>query len=382
MPEPALRLEGVEKRFAGARAVASIDLEAQQGEFMTLLGPSGCGKTTTLNMIAGFIEPDRGHIYLGGRPVEGLAPFRRDLGIVFQDYALFPHRTVAENVAFGLKMRKVPKPEMARRVAEALQMVRLSGLDERRPLQLSGGQRQRVALARALVIRPTLLLLDEPLSNLDLKLREEMRIEISTLQRRLGIAAVFVTHDQDGALTMSDRIAVLRQGRIEQVARAQEIYERPATEFVASFIGSTNVVRAEVTERREGHLGLSTPHGEAAVRSATALPAGRKVLLTIRPERLKLCLPGRAPAEASAWSARVESVVYLGSRSEIRLRLEDGSLAKAEAVSGETPSWQAGDPAEVWFRAEDAWIIPDAGTAEGERVPVPIPAPTVSPATA
>ncbi len=193
-------------------AVNAIDLTVAQGEFVTLLGPSGCGKTTTLNMIAEFIAPDAGSIRLQGRPVDALPPFHRDLGLVFQDYALFPHMTVAENIGFGLRMRRIPREEIARRVAEALDLVQMRGLGERRPLQLSGGQRQRVALARALVIRPAMLLLDEPLSNLDLKLREEMRVEISDLQRRLGIATVFVTHDQGEALTMSDRIAVNARG--------------------------------------------------------------------------------------------------------------------------------------------------------------------------
>jgi putative spermidine/putrescine transport system ATP-binding protein len=214
MAEPALQIAALTKSFGTLTAVDAIDLTVAQGEFVTLLGPSGCGKTTTLNMIAGFVTPDAGSIRLLGRAVESLPPFRRDLGLVFQDYALFPHMTVAENVGFGLRMRRQPRAEIAQRVAQALDLVQLNGLGERRPLQLSGGQRQRVALARALVIQPAMLLLDEPLSNLDLKLREEMRVEISALQRRLGIATVFVTHDQDEALTMSDRIAVMRQGSI------------------------------------------------------------------------------------------------------------------------------------------------------------------------
>ncbi len=223
MVEPALRLAALTKRFGALIAVDAIDLAVAQGEFVTLLGPSGCGKTTTLNMIAGFITPDAGSIRLHGKAVEPLPPFRRDLGLVFQDYALFPHMTVAENVGFGLRMRRVPRGEIAQRVAQALDLVQLTGLDQRRPSQLSGGQRQRVALARALVIQPAMLLLDEPLSNLDLKLREEMRMEISALQQRLGIATVFVTHDQDEALTMSDRIAVMRQ-RSHRTDRHAERY--------------------------------------------------------------------------------------------------------------------------------------------------------------
>jgi putative spermidine/putrescine transport system ATP-binding protein len=359
MADPALELVGIEKRFAGHQAVSALNLQVEPGEFVTLLGPSGCGKSTTLNMIAGFLTPDRGSIRLAGRPVETLAPFRRDLGIVFQDYALFPHRTVAENVAFGLRMRKVNRAEIARRTEEAITMVRLDGLGSRYPLQLSGGQRQRVALARALVIRPALLLLDEPLSNLDLKLREEMRTEISALQRRLGIATVFVTHDQDEALTMSDRIAVMRRGRIEQLGTARDIYERPASAFVATFIGSTNMIRAEVLGVAEdGQLRLLTPMGDARVRRDCPVPETGGMLLTVRPERLRLSPRGEARSGATVWRGRVERVVYLGSRSEVHLVLADGSAAMVvPANEGATP-WEPGDEADAWFMAEDAWTVP------------------------
>ncbi|HYZ64549.1 MAG TPA: ABC transporter ATP-binding protein [Acetobacteraceae bacterium] len=337
--------------------VSSLDLRVEEGEFITLLGPSGCGKTTTLNMIAGFLEPDRGSILLAGRPVERVPPFRRNLGIVFQDYALFPHRTVAENIAFGLRMRRVARAEIATRVAEAMQMVRLDGLGARRPAQLSGGQRQRVALARALVIRPALLLLDEPLSNLDLKLREEMRTEISALQRRLGIATVFVTHDQDEALTMSDRIAVMRSGRIEQLGTAQGIYERPASLFVASFIGSTNLIAARLIEVRGGEACLETGAGRALVAGA---PGAGPLLLTVRPERLKLARPGAAPDGANAWEAAVERVVYLGARTEVTVRLADGTLFTANEPNEGASLWRAGDAVAAWFRPEAAWVIADA----------------------
>jgi putative spermidine/putrescine transport system ATP-binding protein len=328
MPEPALQLSSLTKRFGAMTAVDALDLVVAQGEFVTLLGPSGCGKTTTLNMIAGFLTPDAGSISLQGRAVQSLPPFRRDLGLVFQDYALFPHMTVAENVGFGLRMRRVARDEIERRVAEALELVQLSGLGERRPLQLSGGQRQRVALARALVIRPAMLLLDEPLSNLDLKLREEMRVEISALQRRLGIATVFVTHDQGEALTMSDRIAVMREGHVEQIGTPADIYERPATRFVAGFIGAANLVDG---------------------------PDGAVV---IRPERLKLCAPGREPSDTRRWPVRVERVVYVGPRIELRLRREDNMQLLAEAVNDGSATWSEGDAASAWFRPQDAWVIP------------------------
>ncbi|MBL8701867.1 MAG: ABC transporter ATP-binding protein [Alphaproteobacteria bacterium] len=353
MADAALQLAGLVKRFGAHTAVDGVDLAVAPGEFVTLLGPSGCGKTTTLNMIAGFLSPDGGHITLAGRHVEELPPFKRDLGMVFQDYALFPHMSVADNVAFGLKMRGVAAGDIAARVREALALVKLDGLEARRPLQLSGGQRQRVALARALVIRPAMLLLDEPLSNLDLKLREEMRIEISALQRRLRIATIFVTHDQGEALTMSDRIAVMRAGRIEQLGSPAEIYERPATRFVAGFIGSINMVRARATGAADagGIARLETPAGAAAARFAGS--AG-DVTLTIRPERLRL---GAPPPGAIAWDVVIERVVYLGARLELRLKLADGTPLLAEAPNDGRASWREGQVALAWFTAEDAWVI-------------------------
>ena len=318
MSEPALRLAGIEKRYGATVAVAGVDLEVHEGEFVTLLGPSGCGKTTTLGLIAGFFAPTRGEIYLKGRAVADLPPFRRDIGVVFQDYALFPHMTAGENVAFGLKMRNVSRTEKEARVREALELVQLAGLAERSPLQLSGGQRQRVALARALIIRPAVLLLDEPLSNLDLKLREEMRVEIAGLQRRLGITTVFVTHDQGEALVMSDRIAVMNAGRIEQVGRPADIYERPATRFVAEFIGRMN---------------FFIRHDK---------------LLAIRPERAKL-MPEK-PSHGFAERATVRQVLYLGATLEYHLALDSGERALVEAPNdGNAPHFAAGETG--WFTA-------------------------------
>ena len=308
-----LKLAGIEKRYGQSVAVAGIDLDVRDGEFMTLLGPSGCGKTTTLGLIAGFFPPSAGEIYVKGKPVAGLPPFRRDIGVVFQDYALFPHMTAAENVAFGLRMRKVSAAETSQRVREALELVQLSGLGERRPLELSGGQRQRVALARALVIRPAVLLLDEPLSNLDLTLREEMRVEIASLQRRLGITTVFVTHDQGEALVMSDRVAVMNAGRIEQVGTPADIYERPATRFVAEFIGRMNFFGT----------------------------------IAIRPERARL-----ASSAGDGFSRRgtVKQVLYLGATLEYHLNLESGERAIVEAPNdAHAPRYAAGDA--VWFTA-------------------------------
>ena len=318
MSEAALRLAGITKRYGGVIAVDGVDLEVREGEFLTLLGPSGCGKTTTLGLIAGFFPPGAGEIYLKGRPVAGLPPFKRDIGVVFQDYALFPHMSAGDNVAFGLRMRNLDRGEIDQRVKEALDLVQLRGLAERRPLELSGGQRQRVALARALVIRPAVLLLDEPLSNLDLKLREEMRVEIAGLQRRLGITTVFVTHDQGEALVMSDRIAVMNAGRIEQLGRPAEIYEKPATRFVAEFIGRMNF-----------------------------FARGDK-MLAIRPERAKLLL--EKSADGFARRGTVRHVLYLGATLEYHLDFEVGERGVVEAPNdGGAPKFQAGEA--VWFSA-------------------------------
>jgi ABC-type Fe3+/spermidine/putrescine transport system ATPase subunit len=358
---PALRLTGVERRFGSHLAVAGLDLEVAEGEFVTLLGPSGCGKTTTLNMIAGFIEPTAGRIEIGGARMDGLPPFRRDLGVVFQDYALFPHMTVAENVAFGLRMRGLGRDEAARRVADALAMVKLSGLDARRPLQLSGGQRQRVALARALVIRPRMLLLDEPLSNLDLKLREEMRIEISALQKQLGIATIFVTHDQGEALAMSDRIAVMRAGLVEQIGPPAEIYRYPRTRFVAEFIGAITLIEGQVRGMEDGMLRVGTAAGDLLAESDPPPPPGTRVTLAIRPERIALSsappspAPGRATLEGT-----VATAVYVGSRTELRVTVAGGSPVVAETM--DTPgSGLARIGASVWMtvRAEDCRALPE-----------------------
>jgi putative spermidine/putrescine transport system ATP-binding protein len=239
---PDIRLRGLVKRYGGQIAVDGVDLDVRRGEFFTLLGPSGSGKTTTLRMIAGFERPDEGTVELAGEEVSGRPPFERDVNTVFQDYALFPHLSVADNIAYGLRIRKVPKPERRTRVDEALEMVRLPQLGGRKPSQLSGGQRQRVALARAIVNRPRVLLLDEPLGALDLKLRQEMQVELKRIQQEVGITFVYVTHDQEEALTMSDRLAVFNEGRIEQVGAPAEVYEHPKSEFIAGFVGVSNVL--------------------------------------------------------------------------------------------------------------------------------------------
>jgi putative spermidine/putrescine transport system ATP-binding protein len=292
---PGVRLAGLRKDFGPVVAVDSIDLDIDDGEFFAMLGPSGSGKTTVLRMIAGFETPTAGRIELGGSDATRVPPFRRNVNTVFQDYALFPHMTVARNVEYGLKVKRVPKDERGPRVREALELVRLGGFAERRPAQLSGGQRQRVALARALVNRPKLLLLDEPLGALDLKLREQMQVELKGIQRDVGITFLFVTHDQNEALTLCDRLAVMRDGRIEQVGRAEDVYEAPATRFVAEFVGTSNLISG----RRAQQLG-GAQH------------------VAIRPERVRVLADGRDPAPGDVvLGGTVREVVYAGAETRV-----------------------------------------------------------------
>jgi putative spermidine/putrescine transport system ATP-binding protein len=299
----AVRLERVEKRFGDIVAVAGIDLDIADGEFFSMLGPSGSGKTTTLRMIAGFEQPTGGRILLHGEDVSTRPPFQRDVNTVFQDYALFPHMSVGDNVGYGLTIRKVPKGERRTRVADALRMVRLEGYEDRRPAQLSGGQRQRVALARALVNRPRVLLLDEPLGALDLKLREEMQLELKAIQQSVGITFVYVTHDQEEALTMSDRIAVFNEGRIEQVGTPADVYERPASPFVAGFVGTSNLLRGEVARAIVGESGT----------------------FTIRPEKIRLADADVEPGAGEvAAPGRIRQVVYLGPDTRYHVTLDAG----------------------------------------------------------
>jgi len=310
----------VVKRFGDVDAVAGVDLEVRPGEFFTLLGPSGSGKTTCLRLIAGFETPTTGRILLHGEDVTELPPYERDVNTVFQDYALFPHLSVAGNVAYGLMVKKVAKAERSRRVAEALRLVRLESFGERRPSQLSGGQRQRVALARALVNRPSVLLLDEPLGALDRKLREEMQRELKAIQHEVGITFVFVTHDQDEALTMSDRIAVFSQGRIEQVATPAELYERPRSTFVAGFVGTSNLIAGE------------------AARTIT----GRNATFTVRPEKIRLLEPDeQAGAGQSTATGVVSDVAYLGSQTRFVVRLDVGGELVVTRQNLDTSSMEA-----------------------------------------
>jgi spermidine/putrescine transport system ATP-binding protein len=330
----AIELVGVEKEFAtgghDVRAVEHVDLRIAEGEFFSLLGPSGCGKTTTLRMIAGFEEPSAGRILLHGRDMVGVPPFRRDVNMVFQQYALFPHMDVFENVAFGLRRKKVDKDEIKRRVAEALSLVELQGRETRKPRQLSGGQQQRVALARALVNRPRALLLDEPLGALDLKLRQAMQLELKRIQREVGITFVYVTHDQEEALTMSDRLVVMNAGRIEQLGNPRELYEHPATRFVANFIGTSNILTGRL-ERRGDTWALAGLGPDERVLVGDAGPAqpGQEVELAVRPEKVVLRAEQDPPPSGQcALRGRVTEIVYLGTSTQYRT-VTDGGQAVA-----------------------------------------------------
>ena len=321
MPGEAIRLRDLHKLFGQVEAVSAVDLEIHDGEFFSMLGPSGSGKTTMLRMIAGFETPTSGSIELDGQDVTGLAPFERNVNTVFQDYALFPHMTVDQNVAYGLRIRRVPKAERIERTRQALHSVRLEGYGKRRPDQLSGGQRQRVALARALVNRPKVLLLDEPLGALDLKLRTEMQVELKELQREVGITFVLVTHDQEEALTMSDRIAVFNRGRIEQVGTPAEVYERPATPFVAGFVGTSNVLTGDAAEKVVGSAGS----------------------FSVRPEKIRLLAEDDAdgPADHCTAVGVVAEVVYLGSTTRFLVDLDAGGRLTALQQNLETGSAEA-----------------------------------------
>ncbi|MER7544438.1 ABC transporter ATP-binding protein [Spirillospora sp. NPDC127506] len=328
---PAIELTGVEKDYHAhgetVAAVRGIDLEIAQGEFFSLLGPSGCGKTTTMRMIAGFEEPTAGTVRLLGQDVTGVPPNRRDVNMVFQSYALFPHMSVFENVAFGLRRRGVPKAEIAERVGGMLGIVDLAGRERRRPAELSGGQQQRVALARALVNRPRALLLDEPLGALDLKLRQAMQVELKRIQREVGITFVYVTHDQSEALTMSDRIAVMNDGRIEQLGTPREIYEHPASRFVAGFIGTSNLLGGEIAEVGRGTAVISYgPDGriEVPIRDGLKVAAGERLELTVRPEKIGIGLDKPAD-ELCGVRGTVTEVVYLGTATNYNITTSAGA---------------------------------------------------------
>jgi spermidine/putrescine transport system ATP-binding protein len=363
---PDVELIGVTKRFGDVTAVDRMDLAIPAGSFTSLLGPSGCGKTTTLRMIAGFEQPTEGEILLAGRPIAGVPPYQRNVNTVFQHYALFPHMDVAQNVGYGLRQRKVTKADEKRRVGEALELVRLSGYGGRRTWEMSGGQQQRVALARALVNRPTVLLLDEPLGALDLKLRKEMQLELKALQQEVGITFIYVTHDQEEALTMSDMIVVMRDGLIQQQGGPTTLYERPANRFVADFIGSSNFLDGSVaTLDGDRRVTVATKHGltlrgEVTDPSAT-IEVGRPVTVVIRPERIELTAAGSEVRPGTTITGRIHQGTYLGDHTEFRVATDQaGDLVVrrqnamgADASVGLGP----GDPVTVWWHEEANLVL-------------------------
>jgi putative spermidine/putrescine transport system ATP-binding protein len=346
-----IQLEGVTKRFGPVVAIHRLTLHVQEGELLTLLGPSGCGKTTTLRLVAGFLIPEEGRIHFGTLDVTHLPPEHRNVGIVFQNYALFPHMTVAQNVAFGLEVRGLPNAEVRSRVGEILERVQLRGLEHRYPHQLSGGQQQRVALARALVINPQVLLLDEPLANLDAKLREEMRFYIRHLQREFGITTLYVTHDQAEAMVLADRIALLRDGILQQVAPPEEIYRRPQSRWVADFVGLCNFLPGRVLGREDGFLLVDTPIG--VVRCSGTADAGR-VLVCVRPESLRPDAGG---------TNRIVGVVrertFLGNLLDLQVACPGGVVLRVQLTP--TQDARPGEPLHLEFRPQDAWVVPEDG---------------------
>jgi spermidine/putrescine transport system ATP-binding protein len=323
--EPSVRLQGVTKAFGELVAVDDLDLDVAEGEFFTLLGPSGCGKTTTLRMVAGFEEPTAGTVLIDGQDVVDLPAHKRPTNTVFQSYALFPHLTVGENVAFGLRRKKVPKDEIDRRVATELERVGLARESNRRPAQLSGGQQQRVALARALVNLPKVLLLDEPLGALDLKLRKGLQIQLKQIQRDVGITFVYVTHDQEEALTMSDRIAVMQAGRIEQMGDPEDVYERPATTFVAGFIGVSNLMPGTATSVNRDRVRVKLDSGpELDAQGADGVSTGERIHAVVRPEKLRIHnADGSSPTDGPSVEGIVEASVYLGTATQIVVGLAE-----------------------------------------------------------
>jgi putative spermidine/putrescine transport system ATP-binding protein len=364
---PALVLRGLRKVFGSAVAVDGIDLDVRPGEFLTLLGPSGSGKTTTLRMVAGFMSPTAGSIEIDGTDMTRVPPYRRDVGMVFQNYALFPHMTAADNVAFPLRMRKLPRQEIQRRVADALGLVKLGDLGSRYPRQLSGGQQQRIALARAVVFEPRLLLMDEPLGALDRKLRESLQLEIIRVSRELGATVLYVTHDQEEALVMSDRIAIFSDGRIEQLGTGEDLYDRPESLFVADFIGESNILRGRY-EVDGGDGGWMTSDdarwrvGRVAADRAE-LSSGTAAALVVRPERMRI-VDGEAASGGSAnlVEATVDEVLYLGPDTKYHLALGTGQrIAVREPRESQGRELQRGDRVKLGWAVDDGLLVADPG---------------------
>jgi len=373
VPEVDVRLDRVTKDFGETVAVDDVSLDIPEGEFFSLLGPSGCGKTTTLRMIGGFEEPTRGTIYLKGRDVTDLPPYKRDVNTVFQSYALFPHLNVYENIAFGLRRRKVPKHEIDARVKEAMKLVDLVGFEKRRPSQMSGGQQQRVALARALVNRPKVLLLDEPLGALDLKLRKQMQLELKRIQSEVGITFIYVTHDQEEAMTMSDRLAVMRQGRIEQIGPPEEVYENPQTEFVASFLGASNMLEGELKESANGVATVLTTGGNVVHLPAERAPfrVGSTVKVGVRPEKVHIAVDDgtEPPAGYNSLTGTLRMSTYIGVSHQYKVEGPGGHILTVWVQNlGDVPPPHPGERVRLAWRWEHTFaVLPQEGLALEEE---------------
>jgi putative spermidine/putrescine transport system ATP-binding protein len=361
MPAPVLELAAIRKVYDGTVAVDDISFALGHGEFLTLLGPSGSGKTTTLMMVAGLVTPSAGAMLLDGKPLGPLPPHKRNIGLVFQNYALFPHMTVGGNIAFPLEMRGLGRAEIRARIARVLALVGLTGYEERYPDQLSGGQQQRIALARAIVFEPRLLLMDEPLGALDKKLREQMQLEILRLHEELGISVVYVTHDQDEALVMSDRIAVFNHGRIEQLGSPEELYERPVSRFVADFLGESNFFPGVVMELADGFCALTAGNTRFRARSESRLAPGQRGMVAVRPERIRLAPRGTfEPTPENCLAGRVCNVVYLGRSRKYAVRLANAIEVAVLLPAQEhtQSSFVVGDEVLIYWHPKDASVLP------------------------
>lgn len=353
-----LQADGLAKEFGSVKAVESFSMTVQKGQFAALLGPSGSGKTTVLKMVGGLIASDQGHLSINGQLVDQLPPEKRNIGFVFQNYALFPHMRIFDNVAFPLRMRHTPESEIRDKVKTIMETVRLSGHETKFPKQLSGGEQQRVALARALVFQPDLLLLDEPLSALDQKLRVQLRSELKAVQRKLGVTTVYVTHDQEEALSMADIIAVMNKGHVEQIGSPRQIYERPATKFVASFVGNTNILEGEVTGRKSPEV-VSVRCGSqlVEVQGGADIRQGDRVTLGIKAEDVAISDAGQGGLNATV--GEVENVVYMGQYSVYDVRVDDGVLLRATTNIGTSaqPNWKLGSEVRLSWRTEDVVLL-------------------------
>lgn len=352
-------LEHVSKHYGQIAAVHALNLEVRAGEFITLLGPSGCGKTTTLRMIAGFVEPSEGRLYIGGEDVTWLPPQKRAIGMVFQDYALFPHLTIRENIGFGLVERRVAREKIAARVSELLELIRLPGVEDRFPSELSGGQQQRVALARAIAFPPRVLLMDEPLGALDLKMRETMQLELRQIQQKLAITTIYVTHDQTEAMTMSDRIAVMNGGRIEQLDTPNLIYAAPRSRFVANFVGKVNFLTGRLVAASGEYSEIDTPMGRVRGPRIEGMAAGTAVTVAVRPERMYRLVGGESVGDRNVLHGRIEFQTFAGNLVHQVVRLADGISALVESRPGE-PVGSVGDNIRVAWNVSDAVVIDEA----------------------